>query len=64
MDDDVFTQVADHNSEQAPASKENTQIEVYSESSPAKVDAQGIYPGTACMFVAKYVTMLLTFSSH
>jgi hypothetical protein len=51
-EDDIFTEASSETAAKPNVTNTDTQLQVFN-SSPAKVDAQGIYPGTACMFVAK-----------
>ncbi|KAG8415298.1 hypothetical protein J3458_009157 [Metarhizium acridum] len=51
VEDDIFTEVSSETPAKASVANNETQLQVF-EGPPAKVDAQVIYPGTACMFVA------------
>lgn len=52
VEDDIFTEVSSETPAKEPMANNETQLQVF-EAPPVKVDAQVIYPGTACMFVAK-----------
>ncbi|KHO00969.1 Nucleotide-binding, alpha-beta plait [Metarhizium album ARSEF 1941] len=51
VEDDIFTEASSETPAKASVTNKETQLQVF-DGSPAKLDAQVIYPGTACMFVA------------
>ncbi|TWU74660.1 hypothetical protein ED733_003574 [Metarhizium rileyi] len=51
VEDDIFTEASSETPAKLSMVDTETQVQVC-DNSPVKVDAQGIYPGTACMFVA------------
>ncbi|KAK9442915.1 Nucleotide-binding, alpha-beta plait [Metarhizium brunneum] len=51
VEDDIFTEVSSETPANGSMANNETQLQVF-EAPPVKVDAQVIYPGTACMFVA------------
>lgn len=48
-EEEVLTEASSDAPAEASPANNNTQLQM----PPVRVDAQGIYPGTACMFVAK-----------